>query len=229
MIRNYNVLSGSRNTTLKNRSVIDVDIPPTSFTKKSKKSSTYVGWLIAFLLLFSFTTNAQVNGYSFSQTSGTYNPLSAARTVVFTATAGATADPGLSDDQNYTLPAGTIPFTFNINSNGYLTFGATLPLSTDRNGLTNTTAWNASIVAMGKDLSAATNATNLGEISYEVLGSAPNRKFVIQYSKYRFFSSSTVFDNNLNFQIVLNEGGGSPGNQTVDVIYGTNTVTQTST
>ena len=177
--------------------------------------------------------NAQVSGYGFSQSAGTFTALSAGRTIAFTATALATADPGLGDDRNFTLAAGTIPFTFtfngvgytgvNINTNGYVTFGATLPLTTDRSGISNTTAWSVSIVARGSDLSANTNAANLGEISYEVLGSAPNRTFAIQYAKYRRFSTSSTFTENYNFQIRLNESG-----NTAQIVYGACISTATS-
>lgn len=182
---------------------------------------------------------AVVNTYVFSQSAGTYTPLSASRTIVFVATAGATGDPGLGDDRNFTLPSATIPFTFNINgagytgvninTNGYLTFGATLPTSSDRTGISNATAWNASIAAMGRDLSANTNAANLGEISYEILGTAPFRKFVVQYSKFRRFSSSSTFTENFNFQIILNEANGVASSQYVDIIYGAALNTSTST
>jgi hypothetical protein len=200
------------------------------------------GWKMMLNLLIvistAFSASAQVSTYVFSQSTGTYTPLSASRTIVFTATANATSDPGLGDDQNYTLAAGTIPFTFtfngtsytgvNINSNGYLTFGATLPTSSDRSGISNTTAWNASIVAHGADLSANTNSTNLGEISWEVTGTAPNRSFVIQFAKWRRFSSSSTFTENYNFQFRLNEGGGVSSSQTVDIIYGACVSTSTS-
>jgi hypothetical protein len=213
------------------------------FYKKLQKpySVGWLRWLGAMLLLVAIVpqAHAQVNTYTFSQSSGTYTPLSASRTVAFLATASATVDPGLGDDRNFTLPAGTIPFTFyfkgnpytgvNINTNGYITFGATLPSTSDRNGMTNTTAWDASIVASGRDLSANTNAANLGEISYEVVGTAPNRTFVIQYSKFRPFSSSATFTINLNWQIRLNEANGIASNQTVDIVYGTYTTTNTST
>ncbi len=205
----------------------------------------YANWLKPLLLVLLLTgathleMSAAVNGYTFSQASGAYTNLSASRAIVFTATAGATLDPGLGDDRNFTLAAGTIPFSFtfsgtaytglNINTNGYVTFGATLPTTSDRNGLTNTTAWDASIVAVGRDLSANTDAANLGEISYEVLGSAPNRIFVIQYSKFRRFASSTPMTENFNFQIRLNEGGGVASAQTVDVVYGACVSTSTST
>ncbi|MGV3697505.1 Ig-like domain-containing protein, partial [Flavobacterium sp.] len=229
MNQNYYWLSSGRDTWLKDGCAKDVGSPPMR-TSKSLWKALSTGWLLALLVLVGFSSNAQVNGYTFSQNSGTFTPLSASRTIVFTATAAATSDPGLGDDRNFTLAAGTIPFTFNfngtgytgvnINTNGYVTFGATLPTSTDRNGISNTTAWSGSIVARGGDLSANTNAANLGEISYEVLGSAPNRKFVIQYSKFRRFSSSSTFTENYTFQIVLNEANGVATAQTADVVYG---------
>lgn len=204
-----------------------------STIKTQKRFSVWLKAIcIATLGLWGTTVelNAAVSNYTFSQSSGVYAPLSASRTVVFLATAGATLDPGLGDDMNFTLPAGTIPFTFNfdgtgytginINTNGYVTFGATLPLTSDRSGISNSTAWNGSIVARGSDLSANTDAANLGEISYEVIGSAPNRQFVIQYYKFRRFASSTPMTENFNFQIILNEANGVASNQTINIVYG---------
>jgi hypothetical protein len=221
MNQNYYWLGSCRDTRLKE----GVGSPPT-FSASTARTTWLSGLLVLVCTLFMGSDAiAQINSYSFSQSSGTYTPLSASRTIAFTATANATVDPGLGDDQNYTLAAGTIPFTFtfngtaytgvNINSNGFLTFGATLPTSSDRSGLSNTTAYAGCIAAHGLDLSANTAAGNLGEISYEVLGSAPNRKFVVQYAKWRRFSSSTPMTENFNFQIVLNENG-----STIDMIYG---------
>ena len=192
---------------------------------------------LLFLLMFaafSQTGFGQVNTYTFTQTSGAYTALTTGRNIVFTATASATADPGLGDDRNFTLPNNTIPFTFsfngvgytgvNINTNGYVTFGTTLPATTDRSGISDATLWDGSIAALGKDLCANNNSGTLGEISYQTLGSSPNRKFVIQYAKYRNYSTSTTVTENFNFQIVLNETSNK-----IDIIYGACVANGTST
>lgn len=114
MIKNYNVLSGSRDTRLKKRSVIDVDFSPTSITTKSKMPSEYAGWLIAFLLLFGFGANAQVTSYDFSQSNGTYAPISGGINNVSTCVVSI-------DDTSYAaLPIG---FTFSYDATPYTTFG----------------------------------------------------------------------------------------------------------
>ncbi len=239
MGKKYNALGGNTDITLTRQKADEVRTSPFLTSLNNANPPMSIGWVIGILLLFVFSANAQVSSYAFSQSGSVYTPLTAARTIVFTATAEATADPGLGNDQNFTLVAGTLPFPFifngtaytgvNINTNGYITFGSTLPVSSDKNGLTNTTSWDGSIIAVGRDLSANTNAANLGEISYQVLGSAPNRQFVIQYAKFRRFSISNSFTENLNFQIVLNEANGVVANQKVEIIYGACVSTNTST
>src|SRR5207237_9697353 len=90
--------------------------------------------LIIFIVavIFSISGYAAVNTYVFSKSTGTYTALSASRTIVFTATANATVDPGLGNSQIF---SGTIPFNFyydgtayttlKISTNGFVTFGAT--------------------------------------------------------------------------------------------------------
>jgi len=57
-----------------------------------------------------------------------------------------------------------------------------------------------------------------------IVGTAPNRSLVIQFTRYKRFGALTAQDN-YNFQIWLNEGGGVAANQTVQVRYGTCTST----
>ncbi len=166
-----------------------------------------------FALSMIWQTNAQINNYVFSESTGVYTPLTGA-TVVATATAlsGATS----LDDVVYNLPTGTIPFTFNfdgigytglnINSNGYITFGATAPSTTGYTPLSANTAYAGAISAFGRDLNGLFNISgNTAEISYATVGS----EFVIQYKNFRPFSSSALATPywKWNFQIRLNSNG----------------------
>ena len=96
--------------------------------------------LIMTILIISgshFVTYAQVSLYDFIQSNGTYTELTGATNL---ATATATTGTGSLDDLNYTLAAGTIPFSFVydgvsytsciVSTNGYITFGATAPTNT---------------------------------------------------------------------------------------------------
>ncbi|MFT3908127.1 MAG: T9SS type A sorting domain-containing protein [Ferruginibacter sp.] len=57
-------------------------------------------------------------------------------------------------------------------------------------------------------------------------GTAPNRQFVIQWTQAKRFSGTGA--ENINFQLILNEGNGSPALQTLQSVYGACTTTNTS-
>ncbi len=59
-----------------------------------------------------------------------------------------------------------------------------------------------------------------------VNGVAPNRQFVIQWTQAKRYSGGTT--DNINFQMLINEAGGVPNLQTLQVIYGTSTTTDVS-
>ena len=217
-----------------------------NYTNNATARCRTLGWKLMVSLMMVLMTSikmyAAVSAYTFSQNAaGTYVPLTAARSVVFLATASATSDPGLGDDRIFNLASGTIPFSFtfngtaytgiNISTNGFITFGATAPGTTVYTCISNTTAYSGAIAALSRDQSGNTAAANLGEISYEVLGTGTNRTFVIQWAKFRRFSSSATFTENYNYQIRLNEGGGVTTAQTIDIVYGacTSTTTTSST
>lgn len=168
--------------------------------------------LLSFLsVLTAFMANAQVASYSFAQSSGTYVPITGG-TVVATA-----ANASDFDSQNWTLPSGTIPFGFNfngtvytdlnINSNGYITFGNTIPLTYNTTPINSTNAYAGAISAFGGDLNASFISGVIGsELRYETLGTAPNRTFVVQFKEWRPFSnSSTTAVAKISFQIRLEE------------------------
>lgn len=210
------------------------------------------GWCKPAVLILGMITalnglSAQVSQYTFSQSVGTYTVISG----------GTLLGSESSDDQRYVDPAvplgGTtstgpgfpIGFTFNyngiafdrlaVNNNGWICLGqSALTPSVDMNTSsaytplsstsTNTPASLRNRVAvLGADLQAQVGAT----LRLETVGSAPNRVCVIQWTNYKRFSSSGT-GQNLNFQIRLNEAGGSASNQTVELVYGTMVFNTTS-
>ena len=184
--------------------------------------------VFALILSFSLSASAQVKDYTFSQSSGTYTPITGG-TIVATAT-GASGAASL-DDIIYNLPAATIPFTFtydgtgytglNISTNGFITLGATAPGATNYTPISNTATYSGAISPFGGDLNSLFNILgNTGEIRYETVGSSPNREFVIQYSNFRPFSTSTstTLFWRWNFQIRLHE------NNSVSFVYDANFV-----
>ncbi|RTQ49590.1 T9SS type A sorting domain-containing protein [Hymenobacter gummosus] len=181
------------------------------------------------LLAAARPARAQVSQYTFGQTTGTYTPITGG-VVAGTATAGSNFS---LDDNNFSLAAGTIPFNFNfggtnytgliINSNGYVTFGATAPSVSGYTPLSSATGYAGAAAAVGQDLVGDATTGSLGEIRYQTVGSAPNRSFVIQYTNFKRYVSAIQVDN-LNFQIRLNETS-----NTVNFVYNMPTVAATAT
>lgn len=109
---------------------------------------------------------------------------------------------------------------FNPANTNAITIGDTVSAS----GIpTNTTVlgFGANYVklsAAATSTATAVVATFYGaNISTTVLGTAPNRVFVIQWQRWSVYNST---GNPLNFQIRLDEGGGVAGAQTVSIVYG---------
>lgn len=170
-----------------------------------------------FLLLFvflvnSFNANATVGTYTFASSSGTYTPLTGGTVLV----SGASWD----DTASALL---TIPFAFSynntsytslgINSNGFITLGA-VSTSTLYCGLQSSPA--NSIAAYGTDLIGGSATSS---VSYGVIGTSPNRKYVIQWTECRHYGTT---GDSYSFQIVLNETS-----NTIQVIWGTVTAATT--
>lgn len=113
---------------------------------------------ITAILALAAAASAQVSTYyNFSQSAGTYSPLSGGTQIaVATGTSGAAS----LDDVAYSV---ALPFSFTFdgaayssiyaNTNGSITFGATLPGS-NYSPLSSTTAYNGAIAAFAADLQA---------------------------------------------------------------------------
>jgi len=175
--------------------------------------------LIAF---FSFwQLQAQVSLYSFAQSNQTYTEITGG-TVLGTSTTATSFD-----SQNWTIAAGSIPFDFNyngvnytgctVNSNGFITFGATAPDTFLSSPISSATAYSGAVSAWGGDLVGVfVNNLITAETRWEVVGDAPNREFVIQFKNWRPSYSASVTDVAfINFQIRLSE----TTNQ-IKIVYG---------
>lgn len=169
--------------------------------------------LLVFFMSFA-NAYSQASLYGFSQQQGTYTPL---ENPTFIVAPTALTGTGSVDDQKYELTAGTIPFPFSfagqeqtglwVYANGFITFGPNA--QSGSSPLSNTTTIvQGAISALGADLHAIYNLNGMtGDISYEVVGDAPNREFVIQWTHFRPYSSSTNVNNlfDWSFQIRLGE------------------------
>lgn len=178
--------------------------------------------LLAFLCLCG-NMIAQVRDYGFRQSQETYQEITDG-TVLATATGAQYQDS--FDDLVFNLPAGTIPFNFqfnqisysgcNVSTNGFITFGATAPLTGTYTPISTNTGYQGAISAWGLDLNGSYTASTTSNISWKVVGTAPNREFVIQYKNmrpYRDISTTSIYG--FNFQIRLFE----TSNQ-IKVVYG---------
>jgi hypothetical protein len=176
-----------------------------------------------FILLFAviycaMSATAQVSGYVFSQANTTYTPVTGAAVIIS----------GWDDN----VAAATIPFSFtfnntaytalSVNSNGYITFGATTSSTTNYTPISSTAGYAGVVSAFGHDL-----ISNTTTIDTATVGAAPNRRFVVQWNNARRYDLGAITGDVINFQIVLNEAGGVVANQTVQVVFGTCTATST--
>ncbi len=170
---------------------------------------------ISLFALFCFiaTFGQTVASYNFSQSSTTYTPIT-----------GGTLYGTAVDDVVYGGTAGLIPFTFTyrgnsytslrISSNGFITLGnAITPSSTNYSPISSTATSSVYVIsALARDL----NST----VRYEVIGTAPNRVAIIQWSSvFRYAVSGAE---NLNFQIQLNETS-----NLINIVYGSMSTSNT--
>ncbi len=176
--------------------------------------------------LFCGAGQAQVAAYQFAQSDGTFTPITSG-TVIATATANTA--PGNLSGMVWNLPNGTFPFPFtfngtaytgcNISCNGYITFG-TVPPTNSGAPISINTAYDGAIVAWGRSTYGAfdlgtTPPLHTSELMVDVIGTAPNRIIVIQYSKWRYSGSTTTTSWLQDYQIRLYETS-----NIVEIMYG---------
>jgi hypothetical protein len=170
------------------------------------------GWagalaLLVWLLPHLGHAQGRADAYGFTQTTGTYTPITG--TVISTAS-----------DDNVVYPATTLPFTFTyagtayttlrITSNGYVTFGATAPSTSGYTPLSSTTGYDGAISAFGLDGGGRSNTG--AAISTSTEGTAPNREFVVQYANWSAYGSVAGSE---NYQIRLVETS-----NVIRIVYG---------
>jgi len=167
-------------------------------------------YLLFLAILLSFTSFSQVSNYSFLQSIGTYQELTAP-TAIWTATANTGALSFDTAQQDVIIPFtftfNLLPYTtINVNSNGSIIFPGTTATSTTSTPISATTTYNGAIAGWGRDINGAYDASFVSSVSYQTIGTAPNRKFVVQYKNVRpAYSVSATAINLINFQIHLEE------------------------
>lgn len=196
---------------------------------------------LALALAFCSGVSAQtVSLYAYSQSVGTYTPISGG-SVLGTETNGAQkfVDPGVpaggTTSTGVGLPIG-FDFTFRgvtfdrfaVSTDGWISLGqsalgatavnmptTTVPLSTTT--AVTPAQLRSRIAALGRDIRGKGVGSG-SDLRYQTIGSAPNRTLVVQWSNYER-ASGTVGANGdiINFQIRLNET-----TNVVDVVWGSN-------
>src|SRR5690606_8355269 len=186
-------------------------------------------WLSFMMLMLIFGSvdfaSAQVSDYIFSQSTGSYSPITdgvvlGSETIdeqLFNnSTVGATGvqtNTGFPIGFNFEY-RGVSFDKFAVATNGYLVLGTgsfqiktalSTAISTSDAALVNL------ISGFNQDLQGQAGST----LSYKVVGTAPNRTLVVQWSGFKRFSQTS----NINFQIRLNESS-----NTISFVYGTMTV-----
>ena len=164
-----------------------------------------------FIVLF-INTNfsySQVSSYTFSQSIIGYTPLTGTPNIAY-------ASPWNDHTTGATFQA-TIPFPFTfdnvtgitqlyISPNGFITFGATQPITNNYTPISNNTLYTGLVSALGIDLK-----SNGNDVVYDVVGVAPNRTFVIEWIN----AERVIAPGNFDFQIRLNESDNS-----IELSYG---------
>lgn len=181
-------------------------------TEKPSRFSLLIAKSVFLLsLLFSQISFSQVNTYVFSQSQSTYEELTDA-TIIATAT-GTSGSASLDDVKydNIVIPFsftfGTQTFTsLNINSNGYVNFGAAIGASNTAPLSSGTTS--GVISPLGADLSGMFEFNGkTATIETKTLGEAPNQVFVIEWKHFKYYSNSVTNHYDYNFQIRLHQNG----------------------
>ncbi len=182
----------------------------------------YLKFICALFSIYALEMNAQMSNYGFSSTTGTYTPISGG-TVLNSGT-------GLDLDSIYAnVPIGfDFKFDFQtynqlqVSANGFVFFGSAnkgfrtsykltpLIAKTILFGLSSTGPAEGVISALGFNYVSA-NAS--AELRFETKGSAPNRKFVVQWSNVKRSGDASM---NASFQLVLSETS-----NLIEIIYGT--------
>ncbi|SDL53509.1 Ig-like domain-containing protein [Chryseobacterium taihuense] len=192
-----------------------------SFFKNFSKRILKVMSLASLLLSSSYSLNAQVKSYSFAQSTGAFTAITGG-TVLGTATANS----GVTSLYQVTPYDVTLPFNFNYNgtvyssikvsSNGYITFGTSTPGTSNSTPISSGESYTGAVSVFGKSLNTFANLGGLtGDIRTDVVGTAPNREVVIQWTNFRpAYSTSSTSAYAFSFQIRLKETS-----NIIDMVY----------
>lgn len=164
-------------------------------------------WLMVLTLVVGLCSQgrAQVNAYAFAQNipAGGYVALSSP-TTAFAAPWDDNAPVQVSLGFNFSYD-GVVFTQCYISPNGFITFGSTPPTTNNYTPISTATVYNpgntgGAVAAMGGNF-----VSNGSPIEYELVGTAPNREFVIQWTNTNRKSGTVVLPGDFDFQIRLAE------------------------
>ena len=176
--------------------------------------------LLLLIILNNGYVKAQLSSYyNFAQSSGTYAPLSNARTVVFNSSSASTDD---VTSGSIALPSnfnfnGTSYSNIYVNTNGFITFGTTAPAGSTYNCISGTTAYGGAIACFNNDMQGSTYSGAVCELSYETVVN----EFIVQFQDWGKYGNTAA--TRFNCQVRLNLC-----NNEIKIVYGNNFVTNTT-
>jgi subtilisin family serine protease len=163
-----------------------------SFTVKAKKILTFPDNSTLTINIVSPYEKAIPVGYSYQNITGTRLPLEDEETVVL----------DIPFNSNFSgINSGKKIY---VNSNGFISFEDKIIVWPYKNKeLPSNDVGSMSIVAFWDDLYPGSSILSSG-VFWDVIGSAPNRKIVIEWRDVRHYSTRLT-NNNITFQIILEE------------------------
>jgi len=154
-------------------------------------------YTVLLLVCFVLAANAQVSNYAFTSSAGTYTPI-AGGVVLKTG--------NFSNVISAAIPISSFNFSgtnytsLYISSNGFITFGATVPLAGNSTPLSSTATYSGAVSAFGSSLGSTAATVDPGtspELRYETVGN----EFVVQWTDTK---RANIAGERISFQIRLN-------------------------
>lgn len=166
-----------------------------------------IGFVLSFLILFFNEENvtAQVNTYSMTPLTGSFNELIGGTPTSLTATADDAISASFPIGFNFNY-AGASYTSLRANSNGLLTFNATGNGGAANALNTATATFRPGIAPLWDDLQCTSGVT------YQLNGTAPNRTLTVQWLNMEWNWSSNV--QVMSFQVILYESS-----DIIDLVY----------
>ena len=188
--------------------------------KSANASTSFTLQLFVQLAVFLFTVSsfAQINNYSFESGTTTYADIAGGTTIVTASTA--VGNPSTIQNIGFTFNYLGINYTqFSVNSAGLLRLGSTVVTNESGNNIVSTTN-TPKLMPWWDDMYTSAVGSN-GGVSFVSSGTAPNRVLTVQW---KVTNSNTTNTTVQNFQVKLYETSNK-----VEYLYGTSNTNRANT